>query len=170
MGYKNAEDRRAYQRQYMRERRQWLHAHHLCADCKKEDAYTMVGHWYCAECAEKKRKSYRDPIPPAPKESEIPKSEWVAYGLCQKCGKHPIANKEVAFTGRQTVLCESCFEKSSAQAKRLAAMQKENFSGLRKSYELYKRRSMMQRGITPRTTTTEAAEPFYADKKQAARP
>lgn len=158
MGYKNAEDRRAYHRQYMREQRQWLHAHHLCAECGQEDAYTMAGRYRCAECAEKRRKTYLDPVPKPPKEAKLPKSEWIAYGLCRKCGKRPIAEKTLNWTGRQTVLCESCFAKTSAQGKRLAAMHKENFSGLRKSYELYTRRGIFAGGMTPRTTTEGAPD------------
>lgn len=142
----------------MRERRQWLREHHLCVECKKEDAYTMAGRRCCAECAEKRRKTVYDPVPKPPREPKIPKSEWVSYGLCQKCGRHPIAEKTLAWSDRPTVLCEDCFAKFSALGKRNAAMQRENFSGLHKSYELDKRRDMMKKGITPRTTTEEAAE------------
>lgn len=30
-----------------------LKEHHICPRCKKQDAYTLAGRYYCAECAEK---------------------------------------------------------------------------------------------------------------------
>lgn len=41
--------------QYLKERREWLHEHHFCVDCKKQDAHTLIGRYKCAECTEKAR-------------------------------------------------------------------------------------------------------------------
>lgn len=35
------------------EYRKLLKEHHICRDCKEQDAYTLAGRTYCAECAEK---------------------------------------------------------------------------------------------------------------------
>jgi ribosomal protein L37AE/L43A len=42
-----------YQREYLRERIQWLKEHHLCVVCKKQDERTLQGFSNCKECAEK---------------------------------------------------------------------------------------------------------------------
>lgn len=54
MGYKNIEDRRAYHRQYQKERRQWYKEHHYCTECGKQDARTLIGKRYCFDCLEKR--------------------------------------------------------------------------------------------------------------------
>lgn len=36
-----------------KEYRNLLKKHHFCRDCKKQDAFTLNGRTYCAECAEK---------------------------------------------------------------------------------------------------------------------
>lgn len=54
MAYKNIEDRRAYQKQYMRERREWYKEHGWCTACGKEDARTMIGKTLCFDCFVKK--------------------------------------------------------------------------------------------------------------------
>ena len=43
MGWKYPEDRRAYHRAYMRDRRAWIKEHHMCTECKEVDALTMAG-------------------------------------------------------------------------------------------------------------------------------
>ena len=75
MPYKTPEDRR----QYLRQRREWLHAHHFCVDCKQQDAYTLVGHHRCFECHEKGRRNRGG--------HEIRRQDRVANGLCYYCGK-----------------------------------------------------------------------------------
>lgn len=42
-------------KEYLKERREWLHEHHFCVDCKKQDAHTLIGRYRCAECTEKAR-------------------------------------------------------------------------------------------------------------------
>lgn len=38
----------------------WLHSKGYCTRCKAKDAYTMVGHWLCAECSAKKQKKRKE--------------------------------------------------------------------------------------------------------------
>lgn len=107
MGYKFADDRRAYHREYMRERRAWFRAHGMCTECGKQDARTMIGKRTCFDCLEKA--SGHPPkinIEPRPKriwkKREIPKSEYYAHGLCAICGQHPhLPDKRV---------CQSCYD------------------------------------------------------------
>ncbi len=56
MAYKNIEDRRAYHKQYMKERRAWFKSLHFCTECGKQDAYTLNGRNRCYECSEKHNK------------------------------------------------------------------------------------------------------------------
>lgn len=94
MAYKNIEDRRAYHRKYMQERRQWYIAHHLCSECGQEDARTMIGKRMCFDCYEK-RTGHPPVVSIEPKRKKIwqkhavPKSEYYANGLCAKCGQRP---------------------------------------------------------------------------------
>ena len=53
--WKDKDARRAYIREYMRETRAFYHSRGRCAECGKEDAYTIGGRYYCAECSEKRR-------------------------------------------------------------------------------------------------------------------
>lgn len=39
----------------IQEWRKMLKKHHLCRECKQQDAYTLAGRSLCAECAEKER-------------------------------------------------------------------------------------------------------------------
>ena len=41
--------------QYLKERREWLHQHHFCIQCKKQDARTLIGKLECYECSQKNR-------------------------------------------------------------------------------------------------------------------
>lgn len=107
MAYKNIEDRRAYHRQYMRERREWLAVHHLCTECGKEDARTMIGKRICFDCFERdKGHPFEINLEPKPKriwqKHDIPRSEYYAHGLCAICGQHPhLPGKRV---------CQSCYD------------------------------------------------------------
>lgn len=107
MAYKNIKDRRAYHRQYMRERREWLAAHHLCTECGKEDARTMIGKKICFNCFERnKGHSPKINLEPKPKriwqKHDMPRSEYYAHGLCAICGQHPhLPDKRV---------CQSCYD------------------------------------------------------------
>lgn len=40
--------------------RKLLKKHHICRDCKKQDAYTLAGRTYCAECAQKQAEAKRN--------------------------------------------------------------------------------------------------------------
>ena len=76
---------------YLKERREWLHSHHLCVDCKQEDAYTMVGKYRCAECSEKARIRKTGQV--------VPKQFRGELGLCVNCGGVPVDGLKV---------CEDC--------------------------------------------------------------
>lgn len=114
MGYKHVEARRAYHRAYMRERRQWYRAHGLCAECGREDAYTMSGHYRCFDCLERRRKTPIEYIPPETDEAPpIPRCQWVdEYGLCYLCGA-PLDGGTTAWTDRPRRVCASCYAKLS---------------------------------------------------------
>lgn len=77
--------------EYLRERRQWLHAHHLCVDCKQGDAYTMVGKYRCYDCSEKARVRKTGQV--------VPKYFRGELGLCVNCGGAPVDGLKV---------CEKC--------------------------------------------------------------
>ena len=86
MSYKRIEDRRAYHRRYMRERRAWLKSHHCCTECGKQDAYTLVGKSACFECNERRRK-----IPTEYKCTDksfpcVSRKERTDDGACYICG------------------------------------------------------------------------------------
>ena len=98
MAFKNVEDRRAYLKKYMRERRKWLKDHKCCTQCKKQDAYTLNGRSLCYECNKKyrvrhgyppevdsmyfskKKKDFRD-------YNTIPREQFIERGMCYMCGK-----------------------------------------------------------------------------------
>lgn len=90
MAYKNIEDRRAYHREYMRERRQWFTEHHLCTECGRQDALTMMGHRICSDCYEK-RNGHLFVLPVEPKQKRVyqklafPKSEYYARCYDNAC-------------------------------------------------------------------------------------
>lgn len=65
-------------KQYLKNRREWLHEHHLCVDCKKKDAYTLMGKCRCYECKEKARIKRHG--------HKLNEQERREMGLC-KCGK-----------------------------------------------------------------------------------
>lgn len=79
---------------YLKERREWLHEHHFCVDCKKQDAFTMMGKWRCAECYEKAQLRRR-------KLSRVKKADRTELGLCLRCGKPNTTNMEI---------CAECHE------------------------------------------------------------
>jgi len=76
---------------YLKERREWLHDHHLCVDCKQMDAYTMMGRFRCFECSDKARI----------RESGLRynRKDRIELGLCAQCG----APAKEGFK-----VCESC--------------------------------------------------------------
>ena len=98
MAWKNIEDKRAYQRQYNKERRAWFHEHGLCARCGKEDARTMIGKYICFDCYEQKY-GHMPEVNIEPKKKRrrvhtpkhgVPSTEYAAHGLCSICGSAPL--------------------------------------------------------------------------------
>lgn len=85
-------------------RRRWLHSLGLCAKCKSRDAYTMAGHWLCAECSaaeNARRRADRKAHPDKyRKRWKKYRDAAIAAGLCGSCGKRP------AETG--CLLCRVC--------------------------------------------------------------
>lgn len=140
MAYKNIEDRRAYHKQYMKERREWYAAHHWCTECGKEDARTMIGKRICFDCYEKKA-GHPPIINIEPKKKKewipkhgIPKSEYYENGLCTICGQHShLDNKR---------LCQKCYE-SVCKAAWLG------------------RKAQGVRAVSPPTCNTEKAKAAY---------
>ena len=66
----------------------WLHSMGYCTRCKTKDAYTMTGHWLCAECsklkAERRRKANQLNDKNG-KARELRKQRREA-GVCTMCG------------------------------------------------------------------------------------
>lgn len=93
MGYKNADDKRKYHREYMRERREWLKSLHLCSECGKQDAYTLNGRRTCFECCEKHRLECRKNYNPDKKKEhgKIVRQECTRKDLCPRCQKRPVS-------------------------------------------------------------------------------
>lgn len=119
MAYKNAEDRRAYHRQYMRERRAWYKQHGLCTECGKEDAYTMVGRPRCFECQQKHRKhpvEYIKPDKPTRQNFRQDRQR------CYLCGA-PVIVGETAWSGKPFRVCREHYE----HMKRIAAKGREAY-------------------------------------------
>ena len=81
-------------KEYLKERREWLHEHHFCVDCKKQDAHTLIGRYRCYDCTEKirlKRFGHK-----------YKREERKELGLCSMC-MNPL--KE-GFN-----VCEQCYER-----------------------------------------------------------
>ena len=119
MAHKLIEERRAYQREYMRDTRKWRKENHYCGVCQKRDAYTLAGRRTCAECAEKRRKSYEKHRALNPdavdRKNEAARGRRISRRerhLCTECGK-PLAD------GYTFLTCESCRAKNRAKDKRL---------------------------------------------------
>lgn len=105
MAYKNIEDRRSYNRQYIKERREWLKSHYFCTECGKQDAYTLNGRYYCYECNEK-HNIYNKTNYNAEKAKEYSKLRIIKCqnnGICTKC------KKREAVSGRKQ--CSVCLAK-----------------------------------------------------------
>lgn len=129
--YHRTEAYRAYQRRYKAEQRAFAKAHHRCAQCLRQDAYTLNGRYYCADCAAKNRRGENKGIPfvaaletghrkAEPAEPKIKRSERHQYGLCYTCGA-PTADAEQAngVKGEKTKLCERCLERNRRNARRM---------------------------------------------------
>ncbi len=95
----------------VRENRAMLKALCLCRDCKQQDAYTLAGRTYCAECAAKlaavKRECREDAEFRVMANARC--RRWresrTDAGLCKRCGRRkPQAGR---------VLCRYCVAKTS---------------------------------------------------------
>ena len=122
MGWKNIEDRRKYGREYMAAKRKWLKEHHRCIECKQQDARTLIGRPTCFDCfvkinghepiiREKKKRVW------LPKHS-IPKSEYVANGLCAICGVAPIIPGKKVCQRHYDIMLEVAWKGRKAQGPR----------------------------------------------------
>ena len=86
----------------------------VCRDCGREDAYTMAGRTYCAECAEKDRRrkemARKDPEKRERMLTQNRKkvARHKAAGICPCCGKRP--------THPGKALCGTCLAKQRRYA------------------------------------------------------
>ena len=85
-----AEAKRLENNARLREWRRMLKEHHICRSCKRQDAYTLNGRTYCAECAGKgaeKQRNWREKHPGA-NAAAVKRSfeKRVAEGRCKYCG------------------------------------------------------------------------------------
>lgn len=86
----------------------------VCRDCGREDAYTMAGRTYCAECAEKDRRrkemARKDPEKRERMLTQNRKkvARHKAAGICPCCGKRP------TYPGK--ALCGTCLAKQRGYA------------------------------------------------------
>lgn len=111
MAYKNIEDKRKYHREYMRERREWLKAHHLCTECKKQDAYTLAGHSLCYEHSKHKNEEKYDIAfgkPPKKKKEWYIRKDRIANKLCYSCGE-PL-DGQLNINDTPSKLCSKCYK------------------------------------------------------------
>lgn len=75
------------------EYRRLLKKHHLCRECKKQDAYTLAGRTYCCECAERGRKAKAEARKDDEKREKMLESKrqqlarYIAERKCVRCGK-----------------------------------------------------------------------------------
>lgn len=122
MGYKHAEDRRKYHREYMAERRSWFISHRMCSECGKQDAYTLNGRRRCFECSEKRRKTEIEYIKPE-KPWKEPAKRW-EDGFCYICGK-PAVKGETKWSGKPLKVCETHYESIQKTGERGRAAYKE---------------------------------------------
>ena len=84
MAYKNPEDRRTYQREYMRERRAMFKRFALCKECGRQDTRTMSpSHAYCEACAAKRR-AYPHSV-----------EDRRLLELCTQCGAPALVGRQV---------------------------------------------------------------------------
>lgn len=106
------EERNAYYKSWKRQ----LHEAGLCVDCKREDAYTMAGHWHCYECSRKaaaritNMRKQADYNTKRRLHDRALENERREKGLCFRCGK--------PLTDTRYKTCELCRAKI-AEYKRL---------------------------------------------------
>lgn len=118
MAYKDIEHRRAYGRAYMKELRHWRKVHHFCGACGNQDAFTLNGRYYCAECAEKKRGYPLDYVKPEkPWKEPSFRKEGFRDGRCWICGE-PVKEGESKWSGKPLRVCEKHYEQMCNIAER----------------------------------------------------
>ena len=94
----------------------------LCADCGKEDAYTMAGRYRCFECNEKHRKHPTEFI--RPERPQKKPSFREDPDRCYLCGA-PVMQAMTAWGGHPLRLCEKHYKTTiEAAAKGRKAYQK----------------------------------------------
>lgn len=69
-------------------RQSWLHSLGLCVKCKTRDAYTMAGHWLCAECSAAKNARTRQRRRETDRNGKerATRAARRQFGLCTSCG------------------------------------------------------------------------------------
>ena len=91
MGYADPDVAREKNREYMRLHRETRKKFHLCVNCKTQDAYTLAGHQYCADCNERNREynriSYERHAAEHNEKSRERRDERRKKHLCTSCGK-----------------------------------------------------------------------------------
>lgn len=125
---KDKDDQRDYIREYMRETRAFYHSRGRCAECGKEDAYTIGGRYRCAECAEKRRQW--NPRKDRDKENAKARNlraDRREKGLCTECGAQLPSDDT-------HMLCPSCRALSRARNER-----KRRAQGIEPRSESYER-------------------------------
>lgn len=90
--WKDPEAKTAYFREYAKERNAWLKAHHMCKECKQQDAYTLAGRSRCYDCARKAREDARRRYDPEKRKQTLKREReqaaaWRAQGKCSRCGR-----------------------------------------------------------------------------------
>ena len=138
MAYKNIEDRRAYHRKYMKEYRDLLKKQHLCQNCKKQDAYTLMGKIYCYECT--CQRLGHAPIVRKKKEREWhePRAERYLYGKCYLCGQ-PSYKIEKRWSNGEVRLCEKHYNLILQTAKKRKKILQVPIVSSKKAWENYHR-------------------------------
>lgn len=125
---KDMDARRAYIREYMRDTRRFYRSRGRCAECGKEDAYTIGGRYYCADCAEKRRalEQQRDHAQANARRRDI-RADRREKGLCTECGAQLPSDDT-------HMLCPSCRALSRARNER-----KRRAQGIEPRSESYER-------------------------------
>lgn len=113
MAYKNVEDRRAYHKKYMRERRELYRRIGLCTECGNEDAYTIAGHPRCFEHTHYRRKTPIEYI----KDVDGKPHTFYPPGSCYRCG-NPVKQGVTEWGGEPYKVCDRCYEQIVAMSEK----------------------------------------------------
>jgi len=112
MPWTDKEYDKKYHREYMRDLRAWWKSTGKCTSCGKQDAYTLGGRSWCAECAEHRRISQqgRD-LTRQYARVKAQRDERRAAGLCTQCGRELPKGVSYSF-----VMCPVCRAKAQQTA------------------------------------------------------